>query len=402
VWTWLRELPILRGLAGRWHYQALALCAGVGIVLAGVLWRSLSPTAVARPDTPTLVPTLPATVAPATPTVTPSPTSTETPTSTLSPTPSPTPTRTPTATQTIPPTSTPTVTPTPEPLPTPDGVRRVLRVPILMYHYVSVPPDSSDGVRVDLSVPPERFAEHLTYLQDAGYEAITLRDLALALQTGASLPERPVMLTFDDGYRDAYEEAFPALREAGFVGTFFLLTQPIDAGNDAYVTWDQVMEMHAAGMDMQSHGYTHVDLEGRDVDYLVWQMLGSKEAIEERTGQTVRFFCYPSGSYDEMAIRVLESAHYWGAVTTRQGVDHASDRSFELERIRVHGWYTAENLAATLDWWLARPTPAPPAIRQPTSAPTVEPTDTLSQSTEGKAHALDAGGDSSAGEVSCI
>ncbi|MGC9360997.1 MAG: polysaccharide deacetylase family protein, partial [Anaerolineae bacterium] len=242
----------------------------------------------------------------------------------------------------------------------------------------------------------------LAYLQDAGYQAITLRDLALALQIGASLPERPVILTFDDGYCDAYTEAFPALREAGFAGTFFLLTQPIDAGNDAYVTWDQVMEMHAAGMDMQSHGYTHVDLQGRDADYLVWQMLGSKQAIEERTGEMVRFFCYPSGRYDEMAIRVLESAHYWGAVTTQQGVDHTSDCPFELQRIRVHGWYTAEDLAVTLEWWLAQPTPVPPPTRQPTPVPTIQPTDAPSQSAEGQATALGAGCDPRASGMACI
>jgi peptidoglycan/xylan/chitin deacetylase (PgdA/CDA1 family) len=271
-----------------------------------------------------------------------------------------------------------------------------------MYHYVSEPPDPSDAVRADLSVPPERFAEHLAYLQNAGYQAVTLRDLVLALQIGEPLPERPVIVTFDDGYRDAYMEAFPALREAGFVGTFFLLTQPIDAGNEAYVTWDQVIEMHAAGMDMQSHGYTHMDLQGRDADYLVWQMLGSKEAIEERTGETVRFFCYPSGSYDELAIRVLKSAHYWGAVTTRQGVDHASDRSFELERIRVHGWYTAEDLAASLEGWQAQPTPAPPQTQQPTLAPTAQPSATPSQSIEEQGAALRDGYDSAASRMSCM
>jgi len=265
---------------------------------------------------------------------------------------------------------------------------RILRVPILMYHYVSNPPDPSDAVRVDLSVPPDRFAEHLAYLRAAGYEAITLRDLMLALQAGAFLPERPIILTFDDGYRDAYTEAFPALQRAGFVGTFFLITQPIDAKNSAYLTWDQVVEMHAAGMDMEAHGYTHMDLRGRDADYLVWQMLGPKEAIEERTGDTVRFFCYPSGSYDELAIRVLHSAHYWAAVTTQEGVDHASDRPFELKRVRVHGWYTAEDLAAALDWWMAQPTPTPPPTMQPTPAPTVERTRTPQRSTGDRAAAL--------------
>ena len=329
-------------------FRALALLAVIGAVFWALVAWGDSP--LAEAPTPTITASPSAT---ATHTLTPTHTATATVTPSSSPSPTATHTATPAPTLTPTPSPTATATPTPEPQPTPDGVHRTLRVPILMYHYVSEAPDRSDAVRVDLSVPPAAFRDHLLHLQAAGYEAITLRELVMALQTGTALPEKPMVLTFDDGYRDAYTEAFPALREAGLVGTFFLVTQPIDAGSPAYVTWEQVMEMHAAGMEIQAHGYTHVELRGRDVDYLVWQMLGSKEAIEERTGETVRFFCYPSGHYDELAIQVLRSAHYWAAVTTRQGADHSTDGLFELERIRIHGYYTGENLIALLDqYWV--------------------------------------------------
>ena len=94
-------------------------------------------------------------------------------------------------------------TATPLPLPTPDGVLRTLRVPILMYHYISVSPPGADAVRRDLSVSPEALEAHLRYLQQEGYTAITLRDLSMALQCGYPLPPKPIVLTFDDGYRDA-------------------------------------------------------------------------------------------------------------------------------------------------------------------------------------------------------
>jgi peptidoglycan/xylan/chitin deacetylase (PgdA/CDA1 family) len=246
-------------------------------------------------------------------------------------------------------------TPTPEPLPTPDGVVRRLRVPILMYHYLSAPPPDADALRRGLSVSPEQFEEHLRYLKQAGYETISLHDLALALQIGHPLPERPIIITFDDGYRDNYEQAFPLLMAYGFTATFFLITGFIDAGKEAYVTWDQVIEMHEAGMEMEAHGHTHPDLRGRDVDYLVWQVLGAKEAIEARTGVPVRFFSYPAGKYDELVIRVLHSAHYWGAVTVNPGVEHTSDRMFELSRVRVPGGLTAAGLAATLDAYMNAP-----------------------------------------------
>ena len=221
-----------------------------------------------------------------------------------------------------------------------------------MYHYVSEPPPGADAIRRDLSVPPERFRKHLQYLSDAGYTTITLRDLVLALQTGYHLPEKPVLLTFDDGYRDAYACAFPILKEFDFVGTFFLVTGFIDEGRPEHVSWDQVIEMNAAGMDMEAHGHTHTDLRDRSVEYLVWQVLGAKEAIEARTRKPVHFFCYPSGKYDEQVIRVLKSAHYWAAVTVDPGVEHRSDRLFELRRIRVHGEDGPEDLARVLQAYM--------------------------------------------------
>jgi peptidoglycan/xylan/chitin deacetylase (PgdA/CDA1 family) len=265
-------------------------------------------------------------------TATPSLTLTSSPTAT----PSPTATWTATPTSTPSPTSTPTATPTPIPWPTPDGQQRTWRIPILMYHYVSAPPADADAIRHDLSVTPEQFEEHLQLLVAEGYSATTLHDLALALQIGYPLPPKPIILTFDDGYRDHYTEAFPLLVRYGLRGTFFIITSMADQEQPAYVTWEQVSAMHAAGMEIGSHAYTHADLRWRSVDFLVWQMEGSKEAIEQRIAEPVRFFCYPSGKYDDQAIAVLHSANYWGAVTVEQGGAQSSERMFELQRIRIH------------------------------------------------------------------
>ncbi|MBC7236012.1 MAG: polysaccharide deacetylase family protein [Chloroflexi bacterium] len=304
---------------------------------------------------PTVTPS--ATLVP-TSTASPSPTrtstSTATPTTTFTPTPSNTPTATASATATISPTPsvTPSPTQTPTPQPTPDGTPRALVVPILMYHYLSAPPAGADAIRRDLSVSPAQFEEHLQALRAGGYTAITLYDLTLALQIGATLPDRPIVITFDDGYRDNYVNALPLLQRYGFVATFFLITGLIDEGRAEYVTWEQVIEMHQAGMEIGAHGYSHVDLRGRDVDYLVWQMLGSKEAIEARIGEPVRFFCYPSGKYDALGIQVLKSAHYWGAVTVHPGVRQRSEAMYELSRVRVHGDTDAPTLLAALDAWV--------------------------------------------------
>jgi peptidoglycan/xylan/chitin deacetylase (PgdA/CDA1 family) len=221
-----------------------------------------------------------------------------------------------------------------------------------MYHYISKPPANADVYRLDLSVTPGNFKAQLAWLQSQGYQTITLTDLVYHLTLGWPLPDKPIILTFDDGYRDSYTQAFPLLKKYGYVGTFFLVTKPIDEGDPAYLTWDMVEEMHNAGMDLEPHGYRHYDLRGRDVDFLVYEIVAAKEAIEAHTGVTARFFSYPSGSYDDQTVAVLKSAHFWAAVTTAQGATHTSDDLFELSRVRMRGRYDLEEFATlmTLDW----------------------------------------------------
>ncbi len=281
------------------------------------------------------------------PTVAPSPTFTPSPSRT--PTPTDSPSDTPAPTDTPLPTTTPTDTPTPTPEPTPLAEGLTALVPILMYHYVSTPPEGADAIRRDLSVTPAQFEDHLAYLRQAGYETITMTELAYALSGHTTLPPKPIILSFDDGYRDNYENAFPLLRKYGYTGIFFVFTQVIDTYNVSYLTWEMVQEMHQAGMEFGSHGYRHYDLSGRDVDFLVYEILGSKEAIEARIGEPVRFFSYPSGRYDELTIRVVESANFWGAVTTQWGALQSFDDRFEMHRIRVRGNDTPAELAEKLN-----------------------------------------------------
>jgi peptidoglycan/xylan/chitin deacetylase (PgdA/CDA1 family) len=228
--------------------------------------------------------------------------------------------------------------PTPTPVPLPDRTQ----VPILMYHYVSELPPNPDHYRRDLTVSPEDFEAQLQYLADEGYHTITLTDLYLHLTEGYPLPERPIALTFDDGYADAYEVVFPLLLNYGFTGTFFVLATPAHFESPGYLTWAQMKEMSDAGMDIQAHGRDHVDLRGRSYEYLVYQIRGIQEAIQYHTGHLPRFFCYPSGQYDADVIAVLASAGYWGAVTTQGGKTQTRETLFEMPRVRVRGTSTLE------------------------------------------------------------
>ena len=288
---------------------------------------------------PTASPTAKVAVSPTLyPTITPSPEPTQTP----SPAPSSTPR--PEAA------NTPTVTPTSLPQLTPDGTVRTLRVPILMYHYISAPPEGADDVRRDLSLPPERFEEHLQYLVEQGYQSITLADLVIALQTGSALPPKPIIITLDDGYRDAYTNAYPLLVKYHMKATIFIITGLVDDNNPDYLTWAQVAEMSSHDIDIESHSVNHPDLCNRDAAYVQHELSASKQAIEARTGRTVRFFCYPSGEYDANVINLLPGEGYWAAVTTVQGIEQKSSNLYELVRLRVRGYFGVEQLASALSY----------------------------------------------------
>lgn len=311
-------------------FSVVGLQVGVGLIALGSddsdPLAAVTSTATRRPTfTPTQSPT-------ASPTPTPPANKTNTPAPVTPATPSPTSTRGVTAT--------PTITPTPRPVPQ--------HVPILMYHYLSAPPADADAIRRDLSISPEQFAEHLAYLRQAGYQTISMEQLAYAIKGVIQLPARPIVITFDDGHRDHYENAFPILKKNGFTATFFIFTQPIDTNNVDYLSWDMVKEMHQAGMEFGSHSYRHLDMRQREVDFLVYEIVGSSEAIALRTGEPVRFFSYPAGRYDELVIKVLESAKFWGAVTTQWGATESYENRFELPRIRIRGNDTAEDLANKL------------------------------------------------------
>jgi peptidoglycan/xylan/chitin deacetylase (PgdA/CDA1 family) len=257
----------------------------------------------------------------------------------------PTPTPMPVVQEPVPATDTASV-------PAPDGVPRSAHVPILMYHYLSTPPADANIYRQDLSVSPELFAAHLDRMLAEGYQTITLYDLHAHLAADTPLPEKPVILTFDDGYRDNYENAFPLLKERGMTATFFVVSDFIDEQRPEYLTWEMLREMHASGMSIESHGRNHVSLKGKDQDYLIWQALGSLETIQHELGVRPRFVSYPAGEYDQLTLDIFRSADYWAGMVTKQGATHSLDHPFEWVRVRVRGTTTADELARllALDW----------------------------------------------------
>ncbi len=288
-------------------------------------------------------------LATATPTLTATPTATDTPTPTW--TPSSSPSHTPTPTETLTPSITPTETPTstPTPMPTPDGREREFDIPILMYHYISEPPSDADVYRQDLSVSPERFREQMAWLHASGYETISLYHLVYALNVGwPPLPDRPIIITFDDGYIDNYENAFPILQGFGYTGTFFILTDVTDRNEPGYMTWNMLKEMSQEGMSIEVHGREHIEMAGRDQDWLTFHLLGPAQTIEANLGYQPRFLAYISGKYDPPVVSTAHQLGYWAAVTTRFGTLQQKAGLYELPRVRIRGDYSLEQFIAVV------------------------------------------------------
>ncbi len=204
-----------------------------------------------------------------------------------------------------------------------------------MYHYISIPPEDADQYRLDLSVSPESFREQMTYLHQQGYNTIDFYDLSRAIADKQELPPNPIIITLDDGYRDNYENAFPVLEEYGMTATFFVVTDFIDRGYPDYLTWPMIDEMVRSGMRFEPHSKSHPDLNGQDREFVIFQLLGSRETLEAHLDHRPRYFAYPSGRYDDQVLAIVEELDYWGAVTTAGGTWHGFNDRFEWTRVRI-------------------------------------------------------------------
>jgi len=256
----------------------------------------------------------------------------------------------PTPTITLTETPSPTKTPSPSPRPTSPPATAVasrsVRVPILMYHYVGDLPANPDVYRRDLTVSTATFEAQLKFLQGRGYTSISFDDLLAALEGKQGLPPKPVILTFDDGYRDHFQNAFPLLQRYSFSGTFFIVTDYV--GRGPYLSWEEVKAMQDGGMSIQSHGRTHVDLSKLSSQGIADQAEGAAQAIEAHTGRRPRYYAYPSGRYNLEVINIIRAHGYLAAVTTRYGSDHTLAGLMELGRVRVSGGDTLMAFASKL------------------------------------------------------
>jgi peptidoglycan/xylan/chitin deacetylase (PgdA/CDA1 family) len=188
------------------------------------------------------------------------------------------------------------------------------------------------------------FENQMRYLSTR-YNPISLETMAQHLQDGTSLPPKAIAVTFDDGYHDNYENAYPVLRKyhvpaTGLLATNFIGTGKIPAWEEAYYTgenalmlsWKQVRAMSDGGISFGSHTLSHPLLTRIPRRQREYELCRSKEIIEQQIGKPVTTFAYPSGDFDSETKEVVREAGYCAAVSIRAGQNGPYDDVYALRR----------------------------------------------------------------------
>ncbi|MET9776689.1 polysaccharide deacetylase family protein [Streptomyces sp. NPDC006367] len=212
------------------------------------------------------------------------------------------------------------------------------RVPILMYHAVAQDPDEATRA---LSVTPRAFAGQMAAIADRGLTPVGTAELAAAWRTGRPLPERPVLITFDDGYEGVHRHALPALAEHGFPATLFVTTGwlrgPYDTGGalDTMLDWDQVRELAAAGVEIGGHSHTHPQLDQLGEERLRWELIHCREILCDQLGAEPVSFAYPYGYSDRRVRRAVRETGYAQALAVGNGLARRRQGPYALRRVTV-------------------------------------------------------------------
>lgn len=210
-------------------------------------------------------------------------------------------------------------------------------IPILLYHSVS---DDPSGEAAPFAVAPGAFRRQLAHLRDTGWTATTVSELVRGLRQRAPLPERLVLLTFDDGFADFHGHALPALEDFGFPATLYMTTgfvadQPDDqpvARPGPMLSWGQLAEVAERGVEIGAHSHTHPELDALVPRVLEREVVRPKRLLEDRLGRAVASFAYPHGYANARLRRGVQAAGYRSACAVRNLPSHPGDDHFFLAR----------------------------------------------------------------------
>jgi peptidoglycan/xylan/chitin deacetylase (PgdA/CDA1 family) len=240
-----------------------------------------------------------------------------------------------------------------------------LRIPILMYHSIAEPAADSRHPYFGTVTSPAVFEQQMRYLHDNGFQTLSPAEVFANGETSIRLVRKPVIITFDDGFRDFYTHAQPILAKFGFTAIVYLPTAYIQKATATFkgidcLTWNEVRELSRAGVLFGSHTVTHPILKEVAHDQLEAELRDSKATIENELGFAIDSFAYPYAfpQHDREFVQrlrgVLIEAGYQNGVSTVIGSTHGIEDRFSLKRLPANSWDDPSLFAAKLngdyDW----------------------------------------------------
>ena len=219
------------------------------------------------------------------------------------------------------------------------------QVPVLCYHQLRDwrPTDSKSAK--DYIVPVETFKSHLKMLADSGYQTILPDEYYAYLNLGTPLPEKPIMLTFDDTEENQYAIAAPEMSKYGFKAVYFIMT--VSLGRPKYMSKDQVKELSEAGHVIGSHTWDHQNVKKYKGDDWITQIEKPTKTLEAITGKKVEHFAYPFGLWNPEAFPELRKRGFKSAYVLAEKRD-PSDPLFTIRRIIASGYWDAKRLHSSI------------------------------------------------------
>ncbi len=201
-------------------------------------------------------------------------------------------------------------------------------IPVLMYHSIGTKYDRS------ICVSEKLFQEQMEWLYNHNFHTVNLDEFYSALSGKSAFPDNPILVTFDDGFSDNYQVAWPILKQYGFNATFFIVTSQINPYN---IDWDQLRELVRQGNSIGSHSVNHFDLTTLNTKQQEKELRESKEMLEENLGTSIKAFCFPYGGYNKTTLALLPESGYLLSFTATSGKVRFGDNEYLLKRVHVCG-----------------------------------------------------------------
>lgn len=213
-------------------------------------------------------------------------------------------------------------------------------IPVLCYHTIGDVPGNT------LYVSQEKFREQMKYLKDNGYFTLTIDEFNDYILTHKAIPEKSVLITFDDGYRDNYTLAYPILKENSQNATIFVITDTFN--NPSNLSKDQILEMHGNGIDFASHTTKHQALNEFSYEDQLNILKDSKKALEDLLGKDIVTFAYPYSKYNTDTDKAVKTAGYKVAFDLDGGITYQNNDPIHIDRQYVNGNYNLEQFKTLL------------------------------------------------------